>query len=126
MAENAKRSLERFQYWQHQMLRADDFRAQHATYEQLRWWHNRSLHSAYGVRSGLTVNALVGVPDLTLEVACGIAHDCFGRELFLSAAALVRAPERKKDSDFPLLLLVRNRQTTGVASCSEEIGRAHV
>lgn len=119
MAENTKRLLERFQYWQHQMLRADDFRAQHATDEQLRWWHNRSLHRAYGVRSGLTVNALASASELTLEVACGIAYDCFGRELFLSAAAQVRAPEGKKDSDFPLLLLVRHGQTTGAASCCE-------
>jgi hypothetical protein len=47
-----KRPLERVRYWQGQMLRSADFRAQSADTAQHRWWHNRALHNAYGVYRG--------------------------------------------------------------------------
>lgn len=68
------KSLQRLQYWQGQALRPDDFNTQLDSAEQLRWWHNRSAHGAFGVGFGLHVD-----PDFTVH--CGLAYDCFGREL---------------------------------------------
>src|SRR5262249_23851380 len=50
-----QRDLERLRYWQGQMLRSRDFRDQAAQQAELRWWHNRALHNAYGVVAGLGV-----------------------------------------------------------------------
>jgi hypothetical protein len=71
------KALERFQYWQGQELRHDDFNAQLDAAEQLRWWHTHAVHRAFGVGFGLTVD-----PDFTVH--CGIAYDCSGRELIVA------------------------------------------
>jgi hypothetical protein len=42
--------IERLRYWQGQKLRSRDFRDQMEMAAQLRWWHNRALHQAFGVR----------------------------------------------------------------------------
>lgn len=78
-----RRDLERLSYWQGQMLRSRDFRDDAAFEAQRRWWHNRALHSAFGVSYGLQValDSTSGEPILT--VGCGLAYDCFGRELIL-------------------------------------------
>ncbi len=71
------KSLEQLQYWQGQALRSRDFNDEPDYAEQLRWWHNRASHGAFGVGFGLKLDQ-----DGTLH--CGLAYDCFGRELVVS------------------------------------------
>jgi len=79
-----RRDLERFTYWQGQMLRSRDFRDDAAFEAQRRWWHNRALHAPYGISYGLEVTAasVSGAPVFTVQ--CGLAYDCYGRELILT------------------------------------------
>ena len=71
------KSLEQLQYWQGQALRSRDFNDEPDYAEQLRWWHNRASHGAFGVGFGLEMDQ-----DGTLH--CGLAYDCFGRELVVA------------------------------------------
>ena len=85
--------LERLRYWQGQRLRARDFRDQTAIEAQLRWWHNRALHNAFGVSLGLTVSPVPASGSLTaVRVTCGLAYDCFGRELILQDTREIPVP----------------------------------
>jgi hypothetical protein len=68
-----------------------DFADQTDQDNQLRWWHNRALHGAYGVCEGLTVSALS--PGSRASVGRGVAFDAFGRELILEADHTVTVPE---------------------------------
>src|SRR6266571_1601325 len=52
----AASDLERLRYWQGQMLRGRDFRDQLAIAAQLRWWHNRAIHHAFGIAYGFTTH----------------------------------------------------------------------
>lgn len=83
--------LDRIRYWQGQRLRSRDFRDQIATEAQLRWWHDRALHNAFGVRYGFTVEPVLGV-DSAVEIGCGLAYDCFGRELILQKSHRLNLP----------------------------------
>jgi hypothetical protein len=74
MAAMTFKSLEQLQYWQGQALRSRDFNDQLSSAEQLRWWHNRASHGTFGVGFGLTM-------DRSGTLRCGVAYDCFGREL---------------------------------------------
>jgi len=86
--------VERFRYWQGQMLRSRDLRGQLAVEAELRWWHNRALHSAYGVRSGFAVTAVEhGNSVVGVEVDCGVAYDCYGRELVLQTRRELPLPQ---------------------------------
>jgi hypothetical protein len=94
MANLEKRRLERLRHLPGEDLRARDFRDQEAIEAQLRWWHNRALHGAYGVRSGLQA-----VPDpmpadlpLAVVVQAGLAYDAFGRELVLPRETRIAVP----------------------------------
>lgn len=83
--------LERVQYWQGQLLRAEDFREIAAVEAQRRWWHNRAIHNAYGVREGFRVE-LTSAPLYRALVSPGLAYDCFGRELLLEKPQFVPLP----------------------------------
>jgi hypothetical protein len=72
-----RRELQRLRYWQGQTLRSQDFRDQLAIEAQLRWWHNRALHNAFGVASGFGVT----LTDRSVVIHPGVAYDAFGREL---------------------------------------------
>jgi hypothetical protein len=86
-------ALERLRYWHGQRLRARDFRDQTAIEAQLRWWHNRALHNAFGVSLGLTVSPVPASGSLTaVRVTCGLAYDCFGRELILQDTREISVP----------------------------------
>lgn len=119
----ASKELERLRYWQGQMLRSRDFRDQVAIESQLRWWHNRALHNTYGVSFGLKV-----IPDnsknppIVVRVTCGLAYDCFGRELILlKDHPDVSVPQQS--SDEYLVLLIRYKETSQYLK-KNEIGEA--
>lgn len=109
--------LERQRYWQGQTLLSRDFNDELAHEAQRRWWHNRSLHNAFGVVDGLAVV----VPDTAapdddgrqiLDVLEGLAYDAHGREIYLREAVEVRTPPL---SDRPKnwTLLIRNPEPSG-------------
>jgi hypothetical protein len=110
-----RRDLERQRYWHGQKLRSVDFRDCVANDDQLRWWHNRAIHEAIGVREELEV---IPNPDgETLTVRPGIGYDCYGRELVLAGKRIVEIPVASHDKEH-FALILRRRST--VVSCLEE------
>ena len=83
-------TLERVQYWQGQRLASRDLEAQTRGVAELRRLHTRAVHSAYGIAIGLDVTDNA---NGTLSVACGLAYDCAGRELIVSATEIVPFPQ---------------------------------
>lgn len=83
---------ERQRYWHGQLLRSTDLGDQLVQEAQLRWWHNRAIHNAYGVVAGLTVEEFTPPPYEWLDVRPGLAYDLYGRELWLSRPKRVRVP----------------------------------
>ena len=63
----------RLRHGQGESLSGRDFSDQAAQDDQLRWWHNRALHRAYGVAQGLEVD-LASEPG-TAVVSPGLAYD---------------------------------------------------
>lgn len=106
MAEPIRPELQRLRYWQGQTLKSHDFRDQLAVEAQLRWWHNRALHNAYGVVEGFEVEQNAGA----VIIRRGLAYDCFGRELILTADLLFPRPEGPVP-DAGMTLLARFRET---------------
>ena len=88
------REIQRLRFQPGQDLLSRDFRDGAAFDLSLREWHNRALHQAFGVASGLVA---LPIPDAVspkaAEVAAGLAYDCTGRALFLPAAALIPLPD---------------------------------
>jgi hypothetical protein len=106
---NEQRELERTRYWNGQMIRSGDFRGQVATDSQLRWWHNRALHSAYGVALGLEASKYPKDGPLQgVELEPGVAYDCYGRGLILLRQHRVLLPPNPSN---PITLLARYRET---------------
>jgi hypothetical protein len=103
-----KRPLERVRYWQGQMLRSADFRAQSADTAQHRWWHNRALHNAYGVYQGLSASAAQDSAGLFVGVtiAAGVGYDCFGRELIVDAPQTIALPANVPQGAVTMVLLI--------------------
>ena len=102
-----QRELERFRYEQGQVIRSGDFNDQAANDDQLRWWHNRSLHNAYGVAFGILQGFDVELTDSSareVTVRPGVAYDCFGRELLLLRDRKSRIPEEISEGTATLLL----------------------
>src|SRR5678815_1790192 len=85
--------MQRLKYWQGQKLLSRDFRDQTSYEAQLRWWHNRALHNAYGVSYGFAVTLI----DTRVRIDCGVAYDCYGRELILQAPRELVLPEPADD-----------------------------
>jgi hypothetical protein len=86
--------LERLRFWQGQILRSRDFRDQTSIEAQMRHWHNRALHNAYGVALGLEATAVGPMNAPTaVRVSCGLAYDCFGRELILPRTTQIAIPD---------------------------------
>src|SRR5678816_315402 len=106
MAQN-RQELERVRYWQGQLLASGDLNTQLRVDQQLRWLHNRSLHSAYGIALGLelerdeTTKEIKIDDDGNVTVVCGMAYDCAGRELILQSNRALALPE-----DFPATLVI--------------------
>jgi hypothetical protein len=98
--------LQRRRYWQGQTLRSRDFRDQIAIEAQLRWWHNRALHNAYGVVEGFEVEQ----NGERVLIRRGFAYDCFGRELILITDMPFSLPAGPIP-DAGITLLARYRET---------------
>jgi hypothetical protein len=81
----------RLAYWQGQELRSRDLRDQSRSLEQLRWWHNRASHHVFGVSQRLSISVDSDSPGM-VKVDCGLAYDCFGRELVLSTSRVIPFP----------------------------------
>ena len=90
---NDRNTLERFIYRQGQTLLSRDLRDQTVIDAQLRWWHNRAIHNAFGVAKGLRVDAVFDTAkDWRIRVHPGVAYDVFGRELVLSRTRELALP----------------------------------
>jgi hypothetical protein len=81
--------LERPAFFDGQRLEADDLAAMYDFHRQLRWLHNRSLHS-WGVAVGFGVSGAKGGREVT--VAPGYALDCQGHDLLLSRSTTLAVP----------------------------------
>lgn len=118
-----RRELERVRYWQGQMLRSGDFRAQLNTDAQLGAWHNRALHNAYGIALGLEITPMQGTGSVTgVRVDPGVAYDCFGRAVILLAAQVVSIPAAPADGSGSMTLLLRYKETSQFPKPGETSG----
>jgi hypothetical protein len=99
------RDLERLRYWQGQMLRSRDFRDQLAIDAQLRWWHNRAMHHAFGIAFGFTTQK--DETHQTINIESGLAYDWFGREIILRKEQKVSIPKLEE----PITLLACYKDT---------------
>jgi len=81
--------LERPQYVALQRLEPDDLASLFRYQREVRWLHNRSLHS-WGVASGFIVEAAVG--DRDVRVGAGYAIDAAGRDLMLTEGVTLPVP----------------------------------
>lgn len=97
---------ERLRYRQGQRLQSRDFRDQAAIDAQLRWWHNRALHNAYGIARGLEPTLMGNDGNLVVRIASGVAYDCYGRELNVLREWTGRVP----DATESLTLLLRYKR----------------
>lgn len=113
--DNRPFELERLKYWQGQKLLSRDFRDQTSYAAQLRWWHNRALHNAYGVSYGFPVTLI----DTRISVDCGVAYDCYGRELILQTPRELELPERT--ADFASMTLVASYDPGDSSISSKEL-----
>ncbi len=78
-----KSEIKRLNYYNSQFLKQEDFNDEQLYLRQMRYLHNRALHT-WGIVEGLVVNSVAGTSKVT--VAPGIAIDRLGRELVLPAA----------------------------------------
>lgn len=92
---------ERQQYWQGQQLRSHDLNDQLLKADQLRWWHTRALHNAYGVAYGLETSE----SDGGVTIQSGLAYDIYGREMQLGTETHFKFPSRDRDNDSWTLVL---------------------
>ena len=77
-----KSEIKRLNYYNSQFLKEDDFLDEQLYHNQMRYLHNRALHT-WGVVEGLEVKQITGTG--TVKVGAGIAIDRLGREIVLPA-----------------------------------------
>jgi hypothetical protein len=82
-------AVQRPAFFDGQRLTAADLAAVQDYQRELRWLHNRSLHT-WGIAFGLEVFAKRG--DRAVTVQIGYALDCLGRDLLVSEAASLPIP----------------------------------
>lgn len=111
------REIQRLRFREGQDLLSRDFRDGESFESQLRWWHNRAVHGAFGVRSGLGVT----VSGTEARVERGLAYDCVGRELILPAARVLPAPPEPAGGG-DRVLVIRFREDDGAPSPGELAG----
>jgi hypothetical protein len=112
MSTTFSRELERLRYWQGQTLRSRDYRDQARFDARRRQLHNRALHSTDGIAFGLAVTK-IGANPLRLKVDCGVAYDCYGRELVLQLPREIDAP-----AEVSLLILRYGTASAGSSCCA--------
>jgi|GEM_PF-2891489 len=78
---------QRVHYFDHQILRVEDFNAEQAYHQGMRRAHNRMLHST-GVAYGLELSAA----GTAVKVSAGVALDGEGREVVLAEDDVVPVP----------------------------------
>jgi hypothetical protein len=113
-----RRELQRLRYAPDQDLLSRDFRDQSRFDEQLRWWHNRAVHGAFGVRYGLNVRALASSADPQVVVEAGVAYDSFGREVVLLAPRSLQVPAGPNETQ-PRVLVIRHHGNDGRGASGE-------
>jgi len=113
--DNRAYELQRLKYWQGQKLLSRDFRDQTSYEAQLRWWHNRALHNAYGVSYGFAAR----LSETRVRIDCGVAYDCYGRELILQTPREVELPEA--GTDFVSVTLVASYDWGDSSISSKEL-----
>ncbi|MDX2152666.1 MAG: hypothetical protein SFV54_18135 [Bryobacteraceae bacterium] len=82
--------LDRLRYWETQKLKSSDFANRDRREGILRAWHNRALHETGGSIFGLAVT--LTADSAQVKVACGLAYDCAGRELWLPVETKLALP----------------------------------
>jgi hypothetical protein len=107
--------MQRLKFWQGQKLLSRDFRDQTSYEAQLRWWHNRALHNAYGVSYGFAVT----LDDTRVRIDCGVAYDCYGRELILQTPRELTIPA--PDDKFASVTLVASFDAGDRSISSKEL-----
>lgn len=112
-----QRDLYRQQYWQGQMLRSRDLLDQVEDEEQLRWWHNRAVHHAYGIAYGCEAKKNPGLPDMVV-VKAGLAYDSFGRPLQLTSSVTERVPLSLQGQHVLFVCKAQNNEHIG-SRCSD-------
>ena len=100
--------LQRLRFEQGQKLRSQDFRDQITIEAQLRWWHNRALHNAYGIAEGFRAEQ----QDASIIVQPGLAYDYRGRELILQQPRAVNLPAALPQGVTKMILLARYKETS--------------
>jgi len=88
--------IERVTFFTGQQLTEKDFSALQQANRELRWLHNRSLHS-WGIGIGLDVTGERG--DSAVTVGPGYGVDCLGREIILTAPQTMPVPAVAHGSD---------------------------
>ncbi|WP_405864070.1 hypothetical protein [Streptomyces sp. NBC_00005] len=84
--------LERLRHAPGQLLRIRDLHDQLAHDAEVRWWHQRAVHTGLGVVEGMAVAATDD--GLSARVEPGTAYDRRGRELVLAAPVTLALPRR--------------------------------
>lgn len=110
--------LERVRYWQGQLLASGDLETQLRVDQEMRRLHNRAVHQAYGVAIGLTLERDETTSEIKLDeegrvnLFCGMAYDCAGRELILQSNRAIPLPPQ-----FPMTLVITRdgASTDGIA-----------
>jgi hypothetical protein len=108
MSRHFSAELQRLRYWQGQQLKSKDLRDQVSYTALLQAWHDRALHNAYGVFTGL--HALLEADEAVIKP--GIAYDIHGRGLMLEEDRRLRLPAQIPSSG---LYLVLGRKPSGGA-----------
>jgi len=115
MSEPDPIELQRLTYQQGQGLRSADRRDQVAIEAQMRAWHNRAKHDAYGVSEGLTVE----LSATEAVIAPGLAYDVRGRELILQQPRRIGFPKADSATATTWFLLARYKETSEYPKRSE-------
>jgi hypothetical protein len=87
-----QRGIVRLRYRARQRLASDDLLREVADPTELQWWHNRSVHDAFGVVSGLETRLVPTGAEVLVELASGLAYDGYGRPLTVRRRVIVELP----------------------------------
>ena len=115
MSEPDPIELQRLTFQQGQGLRSADRRDQVAIEAQLRAWHNRAKHNAYGVSEGMTVE----LKTTEAVITPGLAYDVRGRELILQKPHRIGFPNAGSAAATTWFLLARYKETSAYPSRAE-------